>query len=294
MTRSAAAEMHFEHKHLPQSERRPLRPRVLVALHGSAAPLESIAMGRLVSVHHATTLARRIYLPVPTPPNDVPRILQVPLQALEGIVLDVEEGDPARRLVEISDHAPNGLFGRRCGSYRRGQIRRGVFATRAIEESNAPVLVVRPGALAKLQRILVPLDGTPSTAALSNPRASWPAQQEHRSTSCSSARRNTHRAGRAWGDGAAAIRRSTAPRMARIFGRIRRAFHEDARTLSVRCSDALFLGAGDPGEEILRYASTSARIWLCSCGMASPARGTEPFFSTFCVERPVRCSFCVA
>ncbi len=49
MRRQSAAGEHFEDERSPRSEARPRRPRVLVALHGSAAPGEALGMDRLVA-----------------------------------------------------------------------------------------------------------------------------------------------------------------------------------------------------------------------------------------------------
>lgn len=256
MNRQTARNSSAEHGHSPQSERRPLRPRVLVALDESAAPGESIAMGRLVSsaLHHP--LHGVFVSGSPTEVSDVPKILQVPSQALEGFVLDVEQGDPVHRLLEISDSHPTAFL--IVGADPRGGDKLGVglVASRAIEDSKSPVLMVRPGVTSKLERILVPLDGTPSTAIALEPatelaRAAGAALDivlvgeaqhlpniEHGAMLAPQYVDQPHHE---W------------PAFSGEF--VERFVH----TLGHCSSDVpmrFFLGAGDPGEEILRYART--------------------------------------
>ena len=276
MTRHSTPEIHFEHKHLPQSERRPLRPRVLVALDESAAPSESIAMGRLVSSTMQQPLHGVFVTQGPTIASDVPRLLRLPMHALEGFVLEVEEGDLAVRLLEISDLHPTAFLIVGADPSAGDKLGVGSVAARAIEESNSPVLVVRPGATAKLQRILVPLDGTPSTAS-----ALEPASELARAAGASL---DIVLVGEAQHPQAHAEHGAMAPpqyvdqphhEWPAFSGEFVERF---VRTLGHCPSDVpmrFFLGAGDPGEEILRYASMlgsdlAVLVWH---GLASARHG---------------------
>jgi len=276
MTRHVAADVPLEHKQSPLSERRPLSPRVPVALHESAALVESIAMGRFVSETMQQPLHGVFVSPSPIAANDVPKFLQVPAHALEGFVLDIEEGDPARRLVELSDLHPTAFLIVGADPSAGDKLGVGCLAARAIEESNAPVLVVRPGTTVKLERILVPLDGTPSTASALEPatelaRAAGasldvvlvgeaqhpPTSTEHGAMAPPQYVDQPHHE---W------------PAFSGEF--VERFMH----TLGHCPSDVpmrFFFGTGDPGEEILRYASTlgsdlAVLVWH---GLASARHG---------------------
>lgn len=277
MNRQTASNSSPDHCHAPHSERRPLRPRVLVALDENAAPEESIAMGRLVSttLHHP--LHGVFVSRFPTDVCDVPKILQVPSQALEGFVLDIEQGDPATRLLEISDSHPTAFLIVGADPHAGDKLGVGPVATRAIEDSKSPVLVVRPGATSALRRILVPLDGTPSTAIALEPatelaRAAGAAldivlvgEAQHLPPSIEHgamlAPQYVDQPHHEW------------PAFSGEF--VERFVH----TLGHCSSDVpmrFFLGAGDPGEEILRYASTlgsdlAVLVWH---GLASARHGS--------------------
>jgi len=276
MTRHATADVQLEHKHSPHSERRPLRPRVLVALHESAAPIESIAMGRLVAASMQQPLHGVFVTPLPIAATDVATMLQVPPQALEGVVLDVEEGDPAGCLLAISALHPTAFLIVGADPTAGDKLGVGCVAARAIEETNTPVLVVRPGATVKLERILVPLDGTPSTASALEPAT------------------ELARAARASLD-VVLIGEAQHPPVCTEHGAMAPPQYVDQphhewpafsgefverfmRTLGHCPSDVpmrFFFGAGDPGEEILRYASSlgsdlAVLVWH---GLASARHG---------------------
>jgi len=280
MSRQIARDAAVEHVHLPHSERKPLRPRVLVALHESAAPEESIAMGRLVSTTLQHPLHGVFVAGAPTEIGDVPRILQLPTQALEGFVLDVEhveQGDPAGRLLEITAMHPTAFLIVGADPHAGDKLGVGPVATRAIEDSTSPVLLVRPGASSKLERILLPLDGTPSTASALEPatelaRAAGaaldivlvgearhpPSSIEHGAMLAPQYVDQPHHE---W------------PAFSGEF--VERFVH----TLGHCSSDVpmrFFLGAGDPGEEILRYANMlgsdlAVLVWH---GLASARHGS--------------------
>lgn len=276
MTRHVVADIHVEHKQPPQSERRPLRPRVLVALHERAAPAESIAMGRLVSATMQQPLHGVFVAPSPIAATDVPKRLQVPSHALEGFVLDVEEGDPAGRLVEISGLHPTAFLIVGADPTAGDKLGVGFVATRAIEESSTPVLVVRPGSTIKLQRILVPLDGTPSTASALGP-ASELARAAGASLDIVLVGEVQHPAPQPEYGAMAAPQYVDQPHheWPAFSGEFVERFMHTLGHCPPDVPMRFFLGAGDPGEEILRYASTLASdlavlVWH---GLASARHG---------------------
>ncbi len=275
MIRHATPEPESETQHGPRSERRSLRPRVLVALHERAAPEESIAMGRLVSSMLQHPLHGVFVAPSPPAVVDLPRMLQIPTHALEGLVLEIEEGEPAGRLLELSDSHPTAFLVVGADTGAGDKLGVGLVATRAIEESSAPVLVVRPGATPKLGRILVPLDGTPSTASALEPATAL--------ARAAGASLDIVLVGEAQHLPALEHGTMSVPQY------IDQAHHEwpafsaefverFVHTLGHCPSDVprrFFLGAGDPGEEILRYASMldsdlAVLVWH---GLASARHG---------------------
>jgi nucleotide-binding universal stress UspA family protein len=275
MTRLVARDVNADHHHGPQSERRPLRPRVLVALDDSA-PAESIAMGRLVSFTLQQPLHGLFVSCLPTEASEVPKILQVPTHDLEGFVLDVEQGDPAGRLLEISDLHPTAFLVIGANPHAGDKLGVGPVATRVIEESKAPVLLVRPGATSKLERILLPLDGTPSTASALEPatelaRAAGasidivlvgeaqhlPSSTEHGAMLAPQYVDQPHHEWPAFS------------------GEFVERFVQTLGHCPTDVPIRFFLGAGDPGEEILRYAhllgsDLTVLVWH---GLASARHG---------------------
>jgi nucleotide-binding universal stress UspA family protein len=96
----------------------------------------------------------------------VPRLLEIEPAALEGMVLDVDVGDPADRINAATRAQPVAFLvlvaacggGDACGL--------GDLAARMLEGADAGAIILRPGTrLGAIRRILVPIDGTPSTAA---------------------------------------------------------------------------------------------------------------------------------
>jgi nucleotide-binding universal stress UspA family protein len=151
-------------------EPRRQRRCILVALSGLRPPTGAIALGRLIALALDAPLHGLFVWPSPIAPGDVPRMLSLDPDALSGMVLEVEVGDLAERLVRIAAERPvaflvlpvEGEGADVCGLGREAQ--------EALFASVSGVIVVRPGAGARpIRRILVPLDGTPSTAAALGP-----------------------------------------------------------------------------------------------------------------------------
>jgi nucleotide-binding universal stress UspA family protein len=143
-----------------------LRRRILVSLAGRRAPIEAIDFGRSIAETLGATLHGLFVWPSSISPREVPRLLAIDPDALQGMVLDVEVGDPAERLA-ASSRAPGVAFlVLLAESEGPDPCGLGAAAARALQQAGSSVIVVRPGqAPRRLARILVPLDGTPSMAA---------------------------------------------------------------------------------------------------------------------------------
>lgn len=142
------------------------RPRILVSLAGRRAPLEAIDFGRCIAEPLGATLHGLFVWPSPIAPREVPRLLQIDPDALHGMVLDVEVGDPAERLAASTRASAVSFLVLLAESEGPDPCGLGGVAARTLQQAGSGVIVVRPGqAPRRLARILVPLDGTPSMAA---------------------------------------------------------------------------------------------------------------------------------
>ncbi|MDI1478248.1 universal stress protein [Polyangium sp. y55x31] len=155
----------------PRSEARPKRQRVLVALNSAdaAASHAAIAMGRLVARTLHEPLHGIFVSETKVAPGELSRLLGLSPHALDGVVLDVEAGDPVERIVAFTEAHPTAFVIVGAENRERGGLGVGELAAHTIERSHAPVIVVRPEERVSLARILVPLDGTPSTASALEP-----------------------------------------------------------------------------------------------------------------------------
>ncbi len=134
---------------------------VLVALDGSAAAATAIALARLV----ASQLGAGVEVLHVVPPTGEP-----PLPDAAGLRVRRVAGDPADEIVRVANDPAVALVVLTTHGHtvtpgaRLGHVAEHVIATSAV-----PLLLVRPEAAAQLhvrplRRLLVPLDGTPSTA----------------------------------------------------------------------------------------------------------------------------------
>jgi nucleotide-binding universal stress UspA family protein len=144
------------------------RREVAVALVGAASPVGAVAYARAITAALNLPLHGLFAWPTPIAPRDVPRLLDLPPAALEGIVIDVEIGDPFDRVLAYSASRPGALLVVPCdeGGEPFGLC---PTASRVLADTAANVLLVRGTPPPRLSRILVPLDGTPSTAAAIGP-----------------------------------------------------------------------------------------------------------------------------
>lgn len=148
---------------------------VLVALHGRRAHLGALELGRLIAGAFRAPLHGLFVGAGPIEASEVPALLGVAPEALRGVVLHVEASeDPPGAIasatksrgvaVLVVASEPDELMDERLGVGR--------LAAGALEAGTSGVAVVivpanRPPT--RLRRILLPLDGTPSTAAAITP-----------------------------------------------------------------------------------------------------------------------------
>ncbi len=154
------------------------QPKVVLALDGSPAAATALPLARSVAddvratvevVHLASAAGRHA---------DSPQRLRVELQTGEEVQMRPDAHDPVAAILEAARKPGVELLvltthGRVVESGRHlGRVAQGVVA-----RTNAPVLLVRPEAIshpatrpcAPLRRLLVPLDGTPTTASALRP-----------------------------------------------------------------------------------------------------------------------------
>lgn len=147
------------------------RRRVLVALRGTEASHAAIEVGRVIARTLGVQLHGVLIWPTPITPAEVPRLLRIDPKALNGMVLDVDVGDPVERL-DVLSRCPAVAFVVLAEEAEPGTDLPASCSTalRAVARMSASAIIVRPGtALAEIRNILVPLDGTPSTAAALEP-----------------------------------------------------------------------------------------------------------------------------
>jgi nucleotide-binding universal stress UspA family protein len=147
-----------------------LRRRVLVALPPVGSAEGAIQAGRVLARAMEAPLHGVLVWPTPIAPSEVPRLLRCDPAVLDGMVIDVAVGDPAERLHALATAQPVAFMVLTAEDGGHDPCGLGDVAARAIAASTTGALLMRPGAsLAGLSRILVPLDGTPSTAAALGP-----------------------------------------------------------------------------------------------------------------------------
>ncbi|WP_437588917.1 universal stress protein [Sorangium sp. So ce1000] len=150
------------------------RRNVVVALHGRRAHLGAVALGRLIAQGLEAPLRGLCLCTEPIDASEVPAHFGIAPEALQGMVLDVEASDDppgalasavasyGTALVIVASHADEPMDER---------LGVGQLAARALESTARGVLVVReePSPPPRLRRILLPLDGIPSTATAITP-----------------------------------------------------------------------------------------------------------------------------
>jgi len=142
------------------------RRRVLVSLPPAGSPLGAIEAGRVVAGALSVPLHGLLVWPTAITPGEVPRLIQVDPAALHGMVINVDVGDTADRVRAHVEAQPVAFVVLAADEHGRDACGIGDVAARTLAGAGIGAIVMRPGAsLSRLERILVPLDGTPSTAA---------------------------------------------------------------------------------------------------------------------------------
>lgn len=148
----------------------PLRQHILVPLGGPRVPIEAIDLGRRIAETVDATLHGLFVWPWQIAPSEVPRLLEIDPEVLAGMVLDVEVGDAVEQIVAHTRTGAVAFVVLPAESEGPDPCGLGRVASRVLHRAGAGVIVVRPGhAPRRIARILVPLDGTPSTAAAITP-----------------------------------------------------------------------------------------------------------------------------
>lgn len=153
-------------------ESRAGRRRVLVTLHRDAPAGASIAMGRQIAGALQAPLHGLVFAPEPLEAAEVPEHVGLPHEDLRGVVLHVATGDPDEALAGAltAQAAAYVVVGSAPLAAPEEQLGLGELAERALEIATCGVFLVglaAPGP--RVRRILLPLDGTPSTAAAITP-----------------------------------------------------------------------------------------------------------------------------
>jgi nucleotide-binding universal stress UspA family protein len=151
------------------------RPKVLLALDGSPAAATALPLARtmadqlgaIVEIFHVATSAR--------PGADLWQRLHVDLRDGEEVQVRSHVGDPSKAILEAARaHAVELVVLTTHGRIVEPGRSLGRVAQHVVAHTQRPVLLVRPeaisgGLLAPLQRLLLPLDGTPTTASALRP-----------------------------------------------------------------------------------------------------------------------------
>jgi nucleotide-binding universal stress UspA family protein len=159
----------------------PSTRRVTVALHAVEPPVGAITLARGVARALGASLHGLFSWPAPLGPGEVVRLLRVHEEHLRGMVLDVVVGDHVERIGESAGDEGSEFLIVTAESPRatappvttpdEDPLLVGRLVMRALEKAHHGVFVVRPDHEVQpvLRRILLPLDGTPSTAAAIGP-----------------------------------------------------------------------------------------------------------------------------
>jgi nucleotide-binding universal stress UspA family protein len=153
------------------------RPKVLVALDGSPAAATALPIARTVAAQLGADVEALYVAPEEAPDPALWRRLRRPLEPHEVIQIRSRAGDPAAGILEVATLPGLALLvltthGRRV---ERGRALAHV-AEAVAAGTDRPVLLVRPEAAGEveaggwsLRKVLIPVDGTPTTAALLRP-----------------------------------------------------------------------------------------------------------------------------
>jgi nucleotide-binding universal stress UspA family protein len=148
------------------------RGRVVVALTATEPPHPAIALGRLIAGVLDAPLHGLLVWPRTILPSEVARMLELDPEALAGMVLDVEVGDPGERVAAMVQSQPVAFVVISAPEEAPDPCRLGEHGARMLASASSGAIVVRPGMrVGQVRRILLPLDGRPSTARALAPAA---------------------------------------------------------------------------------------------------------------------------
>jgi nucleotide-binding universal stress UspA family protein len=148
-------------------------PTVLVALDGSARALAALPVARsMAEVEHATVHIIHIAEAALPPPVLLGK-LGLAVEDTRGSVIDQAGGEPAERIVRLARERESSyiVLCTHTGAARpAGEL--GRVARQVLLTAPCPVVLVRPGRGPRpleLRHVLLPCDGTPTTAAAVGP-----------------------------------------------------------------------------------------------------------------------------
>ncbi|MGK3998982.1 universal stress protein [Sorangium sp. So ce1024] len=147
---------------------------VLVALHGERVHLGAVDLGRIIAGALGAPLHGLFVGREPVDPCDVPAHLGVAPEALHGVVLHVDVSDDLPGALASATERGDAAFVVMASEPEEltdDRLGVGRLAARALETAACGVVVIHPThrPSTRLRRILLPLDGAPSTAAAITP-----------------------------------------------------------------------------------------------------------------------------
>jgi nucleotide-binding universal stress UspA family protein len=148
------------------------RQRVVVALTATEPPHGAIALGRVIAGVLDAALHGVLVWPRAIAPSEVARMLDLDPGALEGMVLDVEVGEPGERIAAMVRSQPVAFVVLSAPAEAPDACALGEHGAQVLAAASSGAIVVRPGMrVGPVRRILLPLDGRCSTARALEPVA---------------------------------------------------------------------------------------------------------------------------
>jgi len=148
---------------------------ILVPLDGTSPAAAALPVARVFAELECATL-HIVHIGEPTvPPNAVLERVGLTPDQLHGSVLDQATGPPAARIVQLAAEHRSVLIvlcTHTATTRARGAL--GRVAEAVLRDATCPVVLVQPGRELRpwvLRKILLPHDGTPTTAAAVSPAA---------------------------------------------------------------------------------------------------------------------------
>lgn len=146
---------------------------VLVAFHGGRAHVGAIEFARVIAGALRAPLHGLFVSSEPVDASELPARVGLAPEALEGVVLNVAvTDDPRGALTAATESGATGLVivASEPGEALDERLGLSALAAHALQSMACGVVVIRPSLCpSRLRRILLPLDGMPSTAAAITP-----------------------------------------------------------------------------------------------------------------------------